>query len=291
VSTALNRSDYPSFDPIREGVGRWLEGVALGGRLAHPALLFQNEAFLSKGRAVSPELYSREWFDQAARIRHERSAPWLTRLLEFHKHPGEQVVCLGPTLGSDWVQYARNGAELSVYLPTDPWVRLVQRHFALQGLDARFQVQGQGTLPLESATVDVVCWNTLNEDSDHLAKTAREIQRVLKPGGKLILLGCSFSNLDGWLGASPFGWSGPVFSRSQVKAMFEGMVEMRFHQRCLKRNEIHWMIRWLPVSLMQRLIGRCLVFKAFKPLPSLRGKPLVSIDEWEERRQDRGLPG
>lgn len=290
LAASLNRNDYVPLDPQKDVSNRWLGGVAFAGRLVHPSLLFQNEAFLPKARAVSPEPFSRDWFEEASRIRFGRSAAWISHLLEFHKHSGEQVVCIGPTLGSDWVQYAENQAELMVLLPSDPWVRLVQRHFSLRGGKAKFLVQPPGVLPLETSTVDVICWNALNEDSDQIYATAKEIMRVLRPGGKVILLGPSFSNQKGWLGDSPFGWSGPIFTRSMTSKMFEGMVEMRWHQRCLKRSEIHWLIRWLPVSLMQRVVGRCMVFKAFKPLPTIKGKPL-GVQDGKNFDEGLDLPG
>lgn|GEM_PF-294349 len=291
MAPALNRNDFPSNDPPREVSNRWLGGLTFGGRLVHPAVLFQNEAFLSKARAVSPEPFSGDWFDQASRIRFERSATWLPKLMEFHKHEGEQVVCLGPTLGSDWVQYSLHRAELTVFVPSEPWMRVVQRHFSLLGGKARVLVHAPGTLPLESSAVDVVCWNALNEDGDQVAATAREIMRVLRPGGKVILMGPSFANQKSWLGESSIGWSGPMLTRAATARVFEGMVEMRWHQRCLKRSEIHWLIRWLPVSLLQRLIGRCLIFKAFKPLPSIKGKPMPASEGDTGMHRSGSRPG
>ncbi len=267
MALARNRNSLDFGDPIAPILPRDLAVVRLGERLVHPSLLFQNEAFLTEARAIGPDPFSLDWFLQAARLRHGRAATWLNKLLEFKKHPSEKVLCLGPSLGSDAIEYARNEAEPIVAVPGESWVRVIQRNFSLVGFKAQFVVHGPGSLPIEAESIDIVYWNQLNDDPGQAGAMAREVLRVLRPGGKAIVLAASAANGSAYLGDSGMGWSAPPISRKILSGLFSGSVNSSWHQRGLRRAEIPWLVRWLPVSLMQRLIGRCLVFKAFKPLP------------------------
>ncbi len=55
------------------------------------------------------------------------------------------------------------------------------------------------------------------------------------------------------------------FARS-LRRMFGHFVEHRIHKRHLRRADVPHVWRWLPMPLLERLLGRILVVKAFKPL-------------------------
>ncbi len=267
MALARTRNHWEPGDSEVPHLARDLAAVRLGERLVHPSLLFQNEAFLSQARPIGPDSFSRDWYLQAANLRHGRAASWLNKLLEFKKHALEKVVCLGPSLGSDALEYARAQAEVLVAVPSDTWVRVAQRNFSLNGHSAQYLIHGPDSLALASDSVDVLYWNQLNDHISHWDKMALEILRVLRPGGKVIILAASQWNAPAFLGDSQMGWSAPATSRKILAGHFVGSINPRWHQRGLRRAEIPWLVRWLPLSLMQRLFGRCLVFKAFKPLP------------------------
>lgn len=267
MAFARSRHQWEPSDAETPHLVRDLSAVRLGERLVHPSLLFQNEAFLAKARPIDPDPFSRDWYHQAANLRHGRAASWLNKLLEFKKHSLEKVVCLGPSLGSDALEFARGQAEVLLAMPNDAWVRVAQRNFALQGYSAQYLIHGPDSLALASDSIDVLYWNQLNDHTSHWDKMASEILRVLRPGGKVIILAASQWNSPAFLGDSGMGWSAPATTRKILAERFVGSVNPRWHQRGLRRAEIPWLVRWLPVSLMQRLIGRCLIFKAFKPLP------------------------
>src|SRR5947209_9741180 len=62
------------------------------------------------GMEETVEAYSLQWFLNIERQRHSRQGRWIPRLLEFAKHSGETLLGIGHGLGTDWVQYARCGA-------------------------------------------------------------------------------------------------------------------------------------------------------------------------------------
>ena len=56
------------------------------------------------------------------------------------------------------------------------------------------------------------------------------------------------------------------FRARQLRRLFCGFVEHRVYKRQLRRGDVPHAWRWLPLPLLERLMGRVLVLKAFKPL-------------------------
>lgn len=230
-----------------------------------------------------PEPYSLQWFLDIQNQRHSKHGKWIPKLLEFAKHPGEKLLGLGHGLGTDWVQYAQNGAEVLVCSPVSPQLQLVRRNFELRGLAGRF-VQAQPTcLPLEPASIDVVCISSLHHGIDEPEKVVEEVFRVLKPGGKVLAVTPAYYDVDYWRRTIFFWhrWFRPHrgkdplrckrrLTSSQMKVLFHRFTEIRIQKRQLRRPEVPHVWRWIPLPLLARLMGRVLVLKAFKPLPELR---------------------
>jgi hypothetical protein len=58
----------------------------------------------------------------------------------------------------------------------------------------------------------------------------------------------------------------PHYSARGLRRLFGRFVEHRIHKRQLRRSEVPHLWRWLPLPLLERLMGHVLVLKAFKPL-------------------------
>ena len=228
---------------------------------------------------VQPEPYSLQWFLDIENQRHSRHGRWIPKLLEFAKHAGEKLLGVGHGLGTDWLQYAQNGASVIVCSPADTQLELVRRNFELRGLQGRF-VQAKPTcLPLESSSIDVVCISSLHHGIDDPEKVIEEVYRVLKPGGKVLAVTPAYYDVDYWV-RTLFFWNrwlqpnrgkNPLrckrrLSAGQVKGLFNRFTEIRIRKRQLRRPEVPHVWRFIPLPIMARLMGRVLVLKAFKPL-------------------------
>jgi SAM-dependent methyltransferase len=241
--------------------------------------LYAIEAFTTRRshNDAGPEPYTLQWFLDIESQRHGRHGRWLPRLLEFTKHAGETLLGLGHGLGTDWLQYARHGAAVVVCSPSTPQLGLVRRNFELRGLPGRFLHAAPSGLPLESASIDVACVSGLLEGVENPQAVGDEIYRVLKPGGKVLAVTPARYDVDFWYRVC-FWWQGLFRKRSaapQGPARFSGrglrrlfgrFIEHRIHKRQLRRSEVPHLWRWLPLSLLERVVGRLLVVKAFKPL-------------------------
>jgi len=221
------------------------------------------------------EPFSLEWFLRIEHDRHVRHGPWLPKLLEFSKHSGETILGLGDGLGTDWLQFARHGAQVVVAGSSAEQLAMVQRHFDLRGMKARFVHASASALPLESGSIAVVCLTGWTGDAHDPSRTTSEIHRVLKAGGKIICVVPARFDVRYW-DAACFPWKSwrrrrnesPVvqFSARDLRRLFHRFSEHRIHKRHLRRADIPHLWRWVPIAVLERLMGRTLILKAFKPV-------------------------
>ncbi|MFL5245848.1 MAG: class I SAM-dependent methyltransferase [Gemmataceae bacterium] len=230
-------------------------------------------------RSEEIQPYTLQWFLDIENQRHSRHARWIPRLLEFGKHAGETLLGLGEGLGTDWLQYARHGASVVVCSPEAEQLGLIRRNFELRGLQGRFIHASADCLPLENGTIDVACVSGLLDQVAQPQPIVEEIYRVLKPGGKVLAVTPAKYDVKYWE-KKLFPWkrwleSGPVeeasqpakrFSGRRLAQLFSPFSDHRVYKRHLRRSLVPRAWRWLPLSLLERLIGQELVLKAFKPI-------------------------
>jgi SAM-dependent methyltransferase len=233
-------------------------------------------ALASRRSAELAEPYTLQWFLDIENQRHGRQGRWIPRLLEFAKHPGETLLGLGHGLGTDWLQYARHGAAVVVCSPSAEQLGLIRRNFEVRGLSGRFLHTSFAALPLESSSIDVACVSGLLQEVDEPQGVVEEIYRVLKPGGKVLAVTPARYDVDYWWHIC-FPWQRWLagrhhrepamrFSSRGLCRLFGRFIEHRVYKRHLRRSEVPHVWRWLPSPLLERLLGRALVLKAFKPV-------------------------
>jgi ubiquinone/menaquinone biosynthesis C-methylase UbiE len=250
--------------------------------------LYAGETLFANGRVRGgAEPFSLQWFLDIENVRHSRQGRWIPRLLEFTKHGGETLLGLGNGLGTDWVQYARHGAEVIACCPSAEQLSLVQRNFDLRGLRGAFLHANPAAIPLESASIDVVCVSNLLQDIPEPAAVIEEIYRLLKPGGKVLAVTPARFDIDYWRRRClPWhAWLSsrhirptqtPAFSARSLRQLFARFVECHVYKRHLRRSEVPHLWRWMPHPLLERLLGRLLIIKTFKPLSAAIPVPMAA---------------
>lgn len=238
---------------------------------------------LSSGEAAEP--LSLQWFLQLEHVRHNRQGRWIPPLLEFGKHQGERLLGLGSGLGSDLVQYARCGAEVVAACPSTEQLALIRRNFELRGLIGVFLHATPQTLPIDSASIDVVCLTGLLQEVAEPSAIVEEVYRVLKPGGKVLAVVPAHYDVEYWANwwllrrgrvERKHGATGLLAATAQrykgkhLRKLFHRFQESRIWKRHIRRADVPHVWRWLPLSLVERLAGRLLVFKGFKPVSAAR---------------------
>jgi SAM-dependent methyltransferase len=243
--------------------------------------LFVEEAFRSPPRDFSAEPYTLSWFEQVERQRYARQGYWLPKVLEFNRHAGEKVLGLGDGLGTDWLQYARQGAQVMACHPVQEQLELVRRNFDLRGQAGRFLHATAHALPLDGSSIDVICIHGQVTES----AVIDELYRVLRPGGKVIVVVPAKYDAAFWYDAF-FPWRRLYADRpvvepsgsatgSALRREFARFVEHRVYKRHLRRANLPPLWRFYPLSVMERLVGQMLIMKAFKPLSAALTAPVA----------------
>lgn len=238
--------------------------------------LFHREAFRKPPRGVALEPFTPDWFGRIEADRYRHQGYWLPRSLEFAKHAGETVLGLGEGLGTDWIQYARHGADMVTVGASMEQLDLIRTHFEISGHTGRFLHGSMNALPLPGDSVDVACVQGLLHEVDDAPRLVSEVYRVLRPGGKVIVVAPAKYTASYWSEAV-FPWrrwicrrkADPIphaFTGHRLKRLFAAFAEPRVGKRHLRRGELPPVWRWLPLPAVERVMGNSLVLKAFKPL-------------------------
>ena len=128
-----------------------------------------------------------EFFAQVERKRNELE-PFIARYADFPMTRGQRVLEIGVGAGSDFVRFARAGADATGVDLTEHAIRLVRQRLDNEGLEAHLQQADAEALPFEDEAFDrVYSWGVLHHTPD-TARAVREAVRVLAPGGRLCVM-------------------------------------------------------------------------------------------------------
>ncbi len=130
---------------------------------------------------------SKEFFEEVERFRYE-TQPFMREVMEFDRHKGERLLEIGCGLGTDLMQFARGGALVTGVDLTPASAELVRRRLALYGLSGNAQVADAERLPFADNTFDVVYSFGVLHHTPNTAKSVDEAYRVLRPGGRIIIM-------------------------------------------------------------------------------------------------------
>jgi glycosyltransferase involved in cell wall biosynthesis/SAM-dependent methyltransferase len=137
---------------------------------------------------VQGEPTTLDWYLDVERHRYQEYAPWMPEVMEFGRHQGHSVLEIGAGMGTDLAQFAKNGARVTDVDLSRGHLEHAQRNFAFRGLTGRFVHQDAETLPFETGEFDVVYSNGVIHHTPNTANLVAEVSRVLKPGGRAIIM-------------------------------------------------------------------------------------------------------
>jgi len=235
-----------------------------------------------------------DWFLEAERYRYAIYAPWMRETMEFDWHCGEKLLEIGAGMGTDHAQFAKAGAIVHDLDLAGGHLRLAQRNFELRGLPGSFHHGDAEDIPFDDATFDVVYSNGVIHHTPNTARVVDEIYRVLKPGGRVIVMVYAENSLHYWRnlfrdigltqgrllqssmgeimsesvelsehGAKPLV---KVYTARRLRRMFARFEKIRICKRQMIQEELPQRLQWFPLGLAGRLAGWNLIIKARKPL-------------------------
>jgi SAM-dependent methyltransferase len=145
------------------------------------------------------ELGTRDFFDTIERHRYTEYAPWMPRVMEFEKFRGARLLEVGCGMGTDLLQFARNGARCVGIDLTPRSVEIMRHRFNLYGAEGDFMISDGERLPFRTESFDVVYSNGVLHHTPDTAGAIREVHRVLRPGGVAKVMLYHRNSLNYWL--------------------------------------------------------------------------------------------
>ena len=289
-----------------DGVGvqlrRFLDAAADGSRRA--LTIATNDAFKDEiqnqwnqnpvgsqhARASQPRTL--DWFLEIEKHRYAVYAPWMPETMEFARHAGHDVLEIGGGIGTDLAQFAGQGASVTDVDLAAAHLELARENFRLRGLQGRFFHHDAESLPFADRSFDLVYSNGVLHHTPNTVRVVREIFRVLRPGGRAIVMVYAENSWHYWRklvwlfgvkeqmlermsmgeimsqmverSANEARPLVKVYTRRRVRALFSEFADVEIVQRQLLAEELPPVLRWtLPFS--EHVLGWNLIVKAAKP--------------------------
>lgn len=243
--------------------------------------------------ATHTEPHTLEWFQEVEAYRYGTYAPWMPSMMEFDRHSGHEVLEIGGGVGTDLSQFARHGAHVTDLDLSAGHLAHARENFERRGLKGRFVHHDAESLPFPDNTFDLVYSNGVLHHTPNTTHVAAEIRRVLKPGGRIIIMMYAewsshyWRELVGRLGlerdllkrlsmgeimsryveisqndARPLV---KVYTAARLKALFDGFENKVVYKRQLLASERPRWASWMPLELAGRVMGWNVILKARKP--------------------------
>jgi ubiquinone/menaquinone biosynthesis C-methylase UbiE len=238
--------------------------------------------------------HTREWFEEAEAYRYGEYAPWMLDVMEFGRHAGETVLEIGGGMGTDLAQFARHGAMTTDLDLSSGHLNLARENFEHRGLQGTFVHHDAESLPFDSDSFDVIYSNGVIHHTPNAASVVREIRRVLKPGGKAIVMVYAENSLHYWrnlvwaiglkdnklqirsmgeimsraVERSDNAAARPlvkVYTRDRLRKLFRGFEGIEIVQRQMLSVEKPRLLARLPTRILEHRMGWNLIIKARKP--------------------------
>jgi SAM-dependent methyltransferase len=136
---------------------------------------------------VEAEKGTAEFYDQYRRLRYQTE--WhIPLLVPFSETRGKSVLEIGCGNGADGALFAQNGAIYTGVDLTQAAVDSARTHFQILHLPGTFQIENAEHLTFPDHSFDFVYSHGVLHHSPDPSKAFSEVYRVLRPGGKAVLM-------------------------------------------------------------------------------------------------------
>jgi len=228
------------------------------------------------------EFGTREFFDEVELHRYQEYAPWMPGVMGFTEFAGARLLEVGCGMGTDLLQFARGGAEVTGVDLTPRSIQISRQHFAVCGERGDFAISDAEHLPFADQSFDVIYSNGVLHHTPDTAGAVREVHRVLRPGGQARVMLYHRGSLGYWgqiivrhgilrgellRGNTPAdimskyvefnaGGGNPlvkVYSRREARKLFSMFKEVKVQVEQLTRPEFYFLGRIIPEGIFRRL--------------------------------------
>lgn len=231
--------------------------------------------------ARDQEFGTRDYFDAIEKHRYEIDCPWIKQAVGFDRYKGKRLLEVGFGTGTDLLQFARAGAKVTGVDLTPRSIEIARRRFEVYGLIGEFAIGDGESLGFPDSSFDVVYSFGVLHHTPDTQRAVREIHRVLKPGGRAIVMLYHRASLYYW--GSLFFKHGilrgeffkenmagimsrhveysetdgrplvKAYTRDEARGMFSDFRDCHLQVNQLTRRELRPVGRFIPEALFQWL--------------------------------------
>ena len=115
-----------------------------------------------------------------------REQPWMHETFHFDAYRGARVLEIGVGAGTDHIQFARAGADLTGIDLTPRSVELTSKRLEQEGFEAKVSVMDAERLEFPDDSFDVVYSFGVLHHTSSPERAFSEVRRVLRPGGRFV---------------------------------------------------------------------------------------------------------
>lgn len=136
---------------------------------------------------AAEDIGSPAFFDE---VEHHRYAlePHILEMAPFDEARGKRVLELGCGIGTDGAQFSRKDGWYIGSDMTERAVRISQQRFRSEGLHGNFVILDAESLPYSSDRFDIVYSHGVLHHTPDTERAFSEVHRVLKAGGKAVIM-------------------------------------------------------------------------------------------------------
>ena len=138
---------------------------------------------------------SAEFFAEVERYRFDK-LNYLPKVVDYTTYAGKDILDIGCGLATDLSRFAKGGANTTGIDISGQAIQLAEQNFAQRGLVGKFNQMNGELLDFADNQFDFIYCHTVLHFTPNPQKMVAEIQRVLKPGGKALLMTI---NRNSWL--------------------------------------------------------------------------------------------
>lgn len=182
---------------------------------------------------VEEHRYTKEWHIPAA--------------AEFTKAAGMKVLEIGCGLGTDGAQFAKAGAYYTGVDLTEAAVELARKRFELFNLPGKFKTADAENLEFADASFDLVYSHGVLHHTPDTDRAVKEIHRVLRPGGRAVIMLYHRDSYNYRLNISVLRRAGARLLKSESgirlvqRITGEPLESLREHSRLLQNGEENYL--------------------------------------------------
>jgi ubiquinone/menaquinone biosynthesis C-methylase UbiE len=224
---------------------------------------------------------TREYFDAIEAYRYGVYAPWMKATLGFDDFRGKRLLEIGCGTGTDLLQFARGGAQATGVDLTPRSIEIARQRFDLYGQSGTFAIGDAESLAFPDESFDVVYSFGVLHHTPDTERAIGEVHRVLRRGGRAIVMLYHRSSLYYWGGlivkrgilrgelrhATPAELMSryvehtetegrplvKAYTRGEARRLFHSFSDCRIAVNQLQRVELGRVGRALPESVFQWL--------------------------------------